>query len=354
MSSYKRYRVVKKVKESNWVVSLYLQPLDEKTLAVFMPGQHLMFKIQLPGQEIPAFRYYSFSDSYDHGYYRISVKKEQPAGLCSAYIFDTVKEGDVLYAKGPLGDFVLDTSDHSPVVLIAGGIGITPLLSMIKSVAVDNPSREIWFFYGVNERNEHSFFAELAALKNNYPNFHIHTFYTKVYEDDRKGIHYDFDGFVSAEIILQQTGNNGLAHYICGPPVMMKYITEALINMGVGPGKIYTESFTSAITAEMHDNETAEVLSAHTETTNELPWQVEFTVSGRKLPWDNRYKSILEFAEANDIEITSGCLFGDCGTCLTRLLSGEIKYTHPTMIQPDKGTCLPCSCVPTGPVVLKA
>src|SRR5882757_8431127 len=157
MSSYKKYRVIKKVKESNWVVSLYLKPLDNTVLTPFKPGQHLLFKFHLPGQEIPLFRHYSFSDACNPEYYRLSVKKEMPpagmphlpAGMCSSWLFDTVKEGDVLEARGPLGDFTLETGEDTPAVLIAGGIGITPILSMLKSVARENPGRRVWFFYGV-------------------------------------------------------------------------------------------------------------------------------------------------------------------------------------------------------------
>jgi len=159
MTLYKRCEVIKKVRESRDVVSLYLQPADKTPLALFQPGQHLLFKLYMPGLEIPAFRYYSFSDAFNNQYYRVSVKKECPPdnvmsgkGGCSSYIFDHIKEGDVLEAKGPSGEFCIRPESAVPLVLMAGGIGITPVLSMLKSIAQVNRNREVYFFYGINER----------------------------------------------------------------------------------------------------------------------------------------------------------------------------------------------------------
>lgn len=362
MSSYRKYRIVKKVKESNLVVSLYLEPEDDGALAPFKPGQHLLFKIHLPGHDVPAFRYYSFSDSYDAGYYRVSVKKEPPpanmpgvpGGLCSSYLYDTAREGDILEAKGPSGEFSLDPAGDRPVVLIAGGIGITPLLSMIKSLARENPARIAWLFYGVNERNEHSFFEELKKLRTGHPNFRINIFYNRVQADDIIGDHYDYEGFVKTGIILQQTGHAGGNHYICGPPVMIKIVSEELIKYGVAAEQIYTEAFDSALTDTSLHAAVEELSTGSSLSQEEERYTLDFTLSGKRLTWDNRYSSILEFSEANDIEISSGCLFGDCGTCLTKLLQGEIKYTHQTMARPDAGSCLPCSCIPLSNLVLMA
>ncbi|MEZ2440428.1 FAD-binding oxidoreductase [Chitinophaga sp. RCC_12] len=349
MTSYKQFEVIKKVFESKDVVSLYMKPVNSPDLPVFRPGQHLMFKFHIPGQEIPAFRYYSFSDHYNNGYYRISVKKERildqgvvRAGLCSSYIFDIVKEGDYLEAKGPAGEFYINAEEMHPLVLIAGGIGITPLLSMLKTIAKVNPQREVYFFYGVNQQDEHSFLEELSQLKKTPANFNIYTFYNHVLPGCIEGLHYDYTGFITVEKMFALLSDIHMDYYICGPAAMMQSITGALEKAGVSALNIHTESFsTIAGVPEQNNRESSE-------------WIIEFTKSGKKLLWDQRYRSILEFAEANDIDISSGCLFGDCGTCLTKLQQGEIKYIHPTMVQPGKDNCLPCSCVPSSHLVLDA
>jgi ferredoxin-NADP reductase len=360
--SYRRFEVVKKVRENSSVVSLFLKPVDDAPLKEFKPGQHLMFKFQIPGREIPEFRYYSFSDKFQKHHYRVSIKKELPPaqlaglppGLCSSHICDEICEGMVLEAKGPSGDFYIVPQENFPVVFIAGGIGITPILSMIKSIAEVNPDREVYFFYGVNEKGDHSFQAELDELRNNHPNFSITTFYANVGKGDVKGLDYDYEGFIDIEKISRIVPHSNLDYYICGPAAMMNYVCEYLRRSGVPDEKIRTESFndpyknvTQGTDADLETHEKSSSPTHHAV-------MVDFIRSNKKLPWDNRYRSILEFAEAHDIEISSGCLFGDCGSCLTKVQEGNVKYIHDTTVIPGKGECLPCSSVPGGDLVLDA
>ena len=121
MALYERFEVIKKLPESRNVISLYLAPADGQELKKFKPGQHLLFRLHIPGVEIPVFRYYSFSDSFNETYYRVSVKKERVSengvvrdGLGSGYIFDVVKEGDVLEVRGPLGEFYISPEEKYP------------------------------------------------------------------------------------------------------------------------------------------------------------------------------------------------------------------------------------------------
>jgi len=359
MKSYSKYKVIRKVKENDLVVSLYLAPVDNIPLTQFMPGQHLMFKLHIPGQEVPVFRYYSFSDIYNTKYYRISVKKELPPlnnrmlpkGLASSYLYDCVKEGDVLEAKGPSGDFYLNPEDSNPVVLIAGGIGITPLLSMAKSIAKLNPRKMVYFYYGVNGSNEHSFRMEIQELRKGYDNLIITTFYNKISFGDEQGLHYDYEGYINIKTILQITKEIHLDYYICGPGVMMNYITSELQALGVDKDNIHIESFNNQ-SGQSLDEEMQESLPHDKNLKSDTEFSIEFLRSGKKIQWDNRYRSILEFAEGNDIEISSGCLFGDCGTCLTEIKEGNVRYMHQTLITADKGKCLPCSCIPTSDIIL--
>jgi ferredoxin-NADP reductase len=355
---YKKFEVVKKVRESRSVISLYLKPADENQLEQFFPGQHLLFKFLIPGHEVPTFRYYSFSDLYNGEYYRISVKKEctpdkdgMRMGLCSSYLFDVVSEGDVLEAKGPSGEFYILPEAMQPLALIAGGIGITPLLSMLKSIATVNHQRELYFFYGVNEQEEHSFQNEINQLKKNLPHLKIYTFYNKVMPDDLIGLHYDYEGLITMKKIQELVVSSGIHYYICGPGGMMTAITTALKSTGVSEENIHTESFNLDVTPIQIEAEE----KLHEELAGKSDGlTIEFKRSGKKIQWDHRYRSILEFAEAHDIEITSGCLFGDCGTCLTKVQQGAIQYIHPTTVQPGIGKCLPCSSVPSTDLILEA
>lgn len=330
------------------MASLYLQSMDNTALERFKPGQHLTFKLYVPGHDVPIFRNYSFSEAYNQNYYRISVKKEEPNGLCSSYLTELVKEGDILEAKGPMGDFYLDPHADAPVTLIAGGIGITPLLCMAKSISLGNPRRHIRFVYGVNGKNEHSFKQELFHLKQTYPNFKITTFYNEVSMTDIQGVDFDYQGLISPTAIAAHL-YDATDYYICGPAPMLDFVREELVAAGVNATSVHTESFHSGL-----DSATTEQVLPSNSGTNAEIRTIRFCKSGKTFQWDSRFTSILEFAEANDIEISSGCLFGDCGTCLTTIQEGTIKYTHPTMVKPNTGECLPCSCVPTSNLILDA
>ncbi|RYD87022.1 MAG: 2Fe-2S iron-sulfur cluster binding domain-containing protein [Sphingobacteriales bacterium] len=342
---YKKYKIVRKVKESSLVFSLYLEPLDGAVTQPFLPGQHLMFKFNIPGSDIPLFRYYSFSEVYDPKYYRVSVKKE---GIVSSYIFDHLEAGDILEAKGPQGTFALEVEKEHPVALFGGGIGITPLLSMAKTIATANPKRRVALFYGVNDRDQHSFKNEVYGLRA-YPNIEVHTFYNNVHPEDVAGSDYDYHGFINFALLNNDFKDPQTNYYICGPAPMMHFVENTLLADGVKAENIRMESFASLIAPE-ETGDDAETTATATNADEGI--KIYYSREKKELVWDSRYRSILEFSEAHDIEIVSGCLFGDCGTCLTTLTKGEVKYMHPTMIIPDAGDCLPCSCIPLTDIVL--
>ncbi|RYZ97716.1 MAG: hypothetical protein EOP47_21010 [Sphingobacteriaceae bacterium] len=250
---YKKYKIVKKVKESSLVFSLYLEPVDGAATEPFLPGQHLMFKFNIPGSDIPLFRYYSFSEIYDPKYYRVSIKKE---GVVSSYIFDHLQVGEILDAKGPQGSFALEVEKEHPVALFAGGIGITPLLSMAKAVAITNPKRRVALFYGVNDREQHSFKSEVSTLRA-YPNIEIHTFYNNVHPEDVVGADYDYHGFIDLSLLHGDFKDPLSGYYICGPAPMMHFVESSLLEKGVSSENIHMESFASLIAPEETEDEVA-------------------------------------------------------------------------------------------------
>lgn len=360
MSLYKKYKIIKKVVETETVVSLYLEPVEKTPLENFKPGQHLMFKVGFPGDDVHHFRFYSFSEAYNDQYYRVSVKREDspakgiPPGKCSTFLFNEIKEGQVLEAKGPSGDFHINPQEKDPVVLVAGGIGITPLLSMIKTISRKNPKRKIYFFYGVNCKEEHAFQEELDELNKKNLNLHITTFYANVRSTDVEGIDYDYEGFINLKKIAEIVPDLQVEYYICGPSAMMDYVSAGLEDHGVKKENLHFESFVGKFESFKSSGEGVEDEKRGLVKENkEGGFQIEFSKSRKKLGWNAKYDSLLEFAEDHDIEIPSGCLFGDCGTCLTRIKSGKVKYKHPTLVEPGAGECLPCSSVPLSDIVLE-
>ena len=162
-NGYRKFEVFKKVVECEDVCAIYLKAHDGKSLAQYKPGQYLTFQLSVPGRDKPLVRCYSLSDSpHRSDYYRVTIKKERapadrpdlPCGAGSSYFTDIVKEGDILDVKAPSGHFFLEMAKSHPVVLIAGGVGVTPMLSMAQAVAASGSKREIWFFYGVGNSRE--------------------------------------------------------------------------------------------------------------------------------------------------------------------------------------------------------
>src|SRR4051812_28199507 len=159
----RKFTVAKKTCECDGVCAFYLEPHDRRPLPRFKPGQYLTFQLALPGRDKPVVRCYSLSDSpHRSEYYRVTIKKEKaptdrpelPHGIASTYFCDVVKEGDILDVKAPTGHFFLEMARSTSVVLIAGGVGVTPLLCMAQAIAASGSKREAWFFFGVRNSKE--------------------------------------------------------------------------------------------------------------------------------------------------------------------------------------------------------
>src|SRR5690606_34988319 len=154
-NGYRPLVVDRKEAESEIVTSFYLRPADGGALPSFKPGQYITVKVDHPTTPTSP-RNYSLSDRPGVGHYRISVKREPspeahaPAGLISNYLHDEVQVGDALQIGPPCGEFSIDPAQVGPrpIVLIAGGIGVTPLLSMLKSLAHHRVKTPVYFIHG--------------------------------------------------------------------------------------------------------------------------------------------------------------------------------------------------------------
>ena len=171
-NGFRNFRVSKLVKETATCTSVYLESEDGKPICDFRPGQHLTFKFSIPGEAKPVLRCYSLSSAPNKNYYRVSVKAmaaphgqpELPQGQASNYVNCSLTEGEFLGVKAPSGHFFLDESSTLPIVLLAGGIGITPMISMVEHLIANGSNRKIILVYGVRNSNEHPFKAHLTKL----------------------------------------------------------------------------------------------------------------------------------------------------------------------------------------------
>ncbi|MDH4286440.1 MAG: FAD-binding oxidoreductase, partial [Gallionella sp.] len=209
------FRVERKVVEDEMrsVCSFYLVPEDGQPLPPFLPGQFLTFRLDIPaaaGNTEQVVRCYSLSDAPRPDGYRVSIKRvpppmggQFPPGRSSTYFHDQVAVGSLLQVRAPGGHFHIDRSD-SPVVLIAGGIGITPMLSMLNWCLAEQAGREIWLFYGVRNGRELVMKRQLEALAVAHPNFHLRLCLSEPLPEDVTGDEYVHRGRVNLSLLRMQ------------------------------------------------------------------------------------------------------------------------------------------------------
>lgn len=353
----RKFSVVKKAVECEDVHAFYLKPHDGRPLPAFKPGQYLTFQLDLPGRDKPLVRCYSLSDSpHQKEYYRVTIKKEKaptdkpelPPGAGSSFFTDAVKEGDILNVKAPTGHFFLDMTRMNPIVLLAGGVGITPLLSMANAIAASGSKREVYFFFGVRNVREHIHKAELEKLAAENDNIHLHVAYSKPGEKDVKGKDYQHEGRVGIELLKEILPSNNFEYYLCGSGAFMKSLTDGLEAWGVPEKDVHFEAFGPATVKK----KTAAPTPA--ETVHLAKINVTFARSGKTVRWEPSAANLLEFAQAQGVKIDSGCCAGSCGSCVVAIKSGEVDYLKKPDATPEAGSCFTCVCRPKNDLVLDA
>lgn len=341
--------------------SFYLVPLDGIPLPPFKAGQFLTFQLQIAdpnaaGVRRTITRCYSLSDGPEPTRYRITIKRvpapadrpDLPPGASSSHFHDHVREGDVLKIRAPSGHFYIDPDPAIPVVLIGGGIGITPLMSMLGRCLAEQPGRSVHLYYGLHNSDEHAFKQVLEQLAASHPAFHLTVAYSRPRPNDTVGRNYQHAGHVDIELLRRTLPHGGHRFYVCGPTPMMESLVPALADWGVAQQDIHFEAFgpASVRSTQGDAREPGLTLAA--------PVEVRFRRSGRTLMWDGSDSSLLDFAERHGVEVDSGCRSGSCGTCETKVVSGTVHYAH----QPDHdvvpGHCLLCVGMPDSALVLEA
>ncbi len=235
-NGYRKFEIKKKQPEIEGCHSFYLAPHDGKPLPPFLPGQYLTFELKIAGQSKLVIRCYSLSDSPNHpDYYRVSIKKVLPPrddpegqpGLSSSFFNDVLEEGNIIDVKAPSGHFYLEQRDR-PTVLIGGGIGITPVMSMLNTLCESEHNGEVWFFLGARNSSDQIMKAHLEALDREHENLHVCVCYSNPLDGDVEGRDYQHKGYVGADLFKKNLSSNNYIYYICGPPPMMESVVGGL------------------------------------------------------------------------------------------------------------------------------
>jgi len=346
---FRQMRVANINKESDSVTSLILSPIDGQPLPLFEAGQFVVLRLLVDSGKSPVLRSYSLSDLPAADHFRISVKSELN-GIGSSFLCNRARAGDVLDVSAPRGSFTLRPGEN-PVVLLSAGVGATPVMSMLHSLAAESSQREVWWIYGARNRVDHPFAEESRSLLKQLSRGRGYIVYSRPAAIDQVGVDFDAPGHIDAAL-LERIGvpRNG-DFYLCGPSSFLQNMRDALRNWGALAGNVHTEIFGSleAITPGM-----AQVV--HTPHLPQGPPgsgpPVSFARSGITAAWDPKFGSLLELAEACDVPVRWSCRTGVCHTCMTGLIGGSITYNPEPLERPAPGNVLVCCSQPNAGVTL--
>lgn len=232
---FKPLKVAKKVVESDLVTSVYFVTEDGSPLPAYQPGQYISVRVKMPNEEYLMNRQYTLSQANAEEGYRISVKRESdhtPNGKVSNFIHDTLQIGDMVDVSVPAGVFVLEESS-APITFISGGIGVTPLNSMLQSLSAD-VTNEVNFIQCARNEKVVAFSDDILAKVNALPN----ASYAALFSDD--------DKLITKDLLAEKVADNADV-YVCGPVGFMEAVIKNLHEIGVADEKIHYEFFGPAM-----------------------------------------------------------------------------------------------------------
>lgn len=251
---FRSFKVDKIVKESDIITSFYFVPADGGSIASYIPGQYISLKLtNIPGEKNTHIRQYSLSTSPNRDYYRISVKREdglnqKPDGVVSTYLHNDLKVGDMIEISAPAGDFILNEQINKPTLLLSGGVGITPMLSMLHQLADKN--NETIFIHAALNGNVHGFAHEVNDIVEKNEFISSYYCYEKPTELDKEKNNFHKEGYITADWLTEVVNDKESIVYMCGPVPFMKAMYSALLEAGFNKENIHFEFFGPAMEIE--------------------------------------------------------------------------------------------------------
>ena len=348
-SGFRRMRIAHICKESDSVTSFTVEPTDEQPIPPAQPGQFVVLRLQVDPDKPPILRSYSLSDLPADDHFRISVKSEAN-GIGSSYLCTQVRAGDVLDVSAPRGVFTLRPGDN-PVVLLSAGVGATPVLSMLHALAAEASERQVWWIHGARNRSDHPFAQESRLLVKQLSHGRSYIVYSRPTAADQLQVDFDASGHVDVALLEKIGVPRNSGFYLCGPPSFLQAMREGLQKWGVAAQNVHMEIFgamdaiTPGVTQVIH--------TPHPLQGPPGPGpSVSFARSGVTVPWDPKFASLLELAEACDVPVRWSCRTGVCHTCMTGLIGGSITYNPEPLERPSSGNVLVCCAQPSVDVVV--
>jgi ferredoxin-NADP reductase/predicted pyridoxine 5'-phosphate oxidase superfamily flavin-nucleotide-binding protein len=342
-TQWRPLRVARIVDESRSIRSFYFESCDGVGLPGFEPGQHMPVRLLLDGHP-PTIRTYTVSSAPSDQFLRISVKRD---GVVSSHLHDRIQVGDWIEARAPQGHFTVQPSERRPLVLLGAGVGITPMLSMLREVVYEgkriNRMRPTWVLQSSRSVDDLAFreeFEELVARAGDK---------VKVLRvvsqppTEGGGESYDLPGRIDVELLKTLLPLNDYDYYLCGPGSFTQAVYEGLRKMRIPDDRIHAETFGPSTL--VRDAEVSVPAALQVPIASE-PVKVLFATSAKEARWEPGTGTLLELAEARGLNPEFSCRGGSCGTCTTKMSSGQVHYLN----TPEQGLAadevLICCAVP--------
>ncbi|TDV57337.1 MOSC and FAD-binding oxidoreductase domain-containing protein [Actinophytocola oryzae] len=329
---FRPLRVSRVVPESTTVTSIYLS--GDGPLPRPRPGQYLT--LRTPGTPQPV-RSYSLSATPSDTEYRISVKRD---GVVSTFLHTGLAVGASLEVAAPRGEFFLAEDETTPVLLLSAGIGVTPVLAMLHTLAAAGSRREVWWLHTTRSAGTHAFAAEAHDLLATLPHGHEHVHYTAT------------EGRLGAETLAALDLPPDTTAYLCGPDAFMTAMRDALVAAGLNRANVHSELFGALPSLNPGVVGASRTPPHAPEGRVGTGPSVTFARSGLTIPWREDFRSLLELAEACDVPTRWSCRTGVCHNCVTPVLSGDLGYDPDPLEPPAPGDTLICCSHPETDLVL--
>lgn len=341
-SEWRPFRIARIVDESSVIRSFHLEPADGSGISLHAAGQHLPIRVLPDPHGELAVRTYTLSTAPSDGFYRISVKRQ---GLVSNHLHDDLVAGDIIEARAPAGGFTIDPHEARPAVLLAAGVGITPILAMLRSIVFEGLRtrrvRPTYLFTAARTLAERAFDAEIADLVAQAGGAVRVIRLLGTTEGAVHGTDFDAEGWIDADLLRKVLPFDAYDFYMCGPPHFMQSLCDQLSDIGVPDTRIHAEAFGPASLAR-REAAGADALPPPAD----RPVPVAFAKSGKEARWDASAGSLLELAEARGLTPQFSCRSGSCGTCAVKVLAGKVTYPARPSAKVGPDQALICCAVP--------
>ncbi|MFV3131948.1 pyridoxamine 5'-phosphate oxidase family protein [Niveispirillum sp. KHB5.9] len=340
-SRWRPFRIAKLVDESSVIRSFHLEPVDGHGIAAHEAGQHLPVRVRPKAAAEPVIRTYTISTAPSDGFFRISVKRQ---GLVSNHLHG-LSVGDIVEVRAPAGGFTIDAAERRPAVLLAAGVGVTPMLAMLRHIVFEGLRRRrvrpTWFFHAARTLAERAFDQEIAELVVRSDGAVRLIRVLGEVSGACKGRDYDTGGRVDIDLLRSILPFDGYDFYMCGPPGFMQGMYDQLRAVGTPDDCIHAEAFGPASLTRTTDRTPAPLPPP-----SPTPVPIAFARSGKEARWEPGKGSLLDLAEARGLKPEFSCRVGSCGTCAAKVLAGKVTYDQSPQAKVAGDTALVCCAVP--------